>query len=299
MMEPAQLWELTRQAWAAIVEQYDPVFDRYVERNWLEPWSLGLLLAALSFEPEAISAARLAVRGPYTADDTYRSRLVDLAGRGFLAEAEPGAYRLSSHGRAELESVMQDGYQAMAAADPLKPRDSQWLTEMLLRLVRACLEAPPPPEPWSISLSFKLMPGADLRLPVIEQAITCLSSYRDDAHLAAWRPSGLSPTALECLTLLWREQAAGLSQLFERLANRGHPLSEYARALEELRQRGYLSGPDEAPQLTAAGRAFREQVEGETDRMFYAPWSCLAEDDHRRLAELLVRLQEGLNKRRP
>ena len=294
MMEAAQLWELTRQVWTAIIGVYDPVFDRYLERNWLEPWSLGLLLATLTFEPEAATAARLSVRGPYTSDEVYRTRLADLAGRGYLAEAEPGAYRLSQQGRSELEAAMQDGYQAMTAADPLDWKDGQQLVDMLLQLVRACLDAPPPPDTWSISLSYKLMPVAELRLPLIEQAITCLSSYRDDAHLAAWRPSNLSPTALESLTLLWREQAASLSELFERLASRGRPQVEYARALEELRGRGYLTGADKALRLTPAGQAFRQQVEQDTDRMFYAPWECLNAADRQRMAVLLEQLQTGL-----
>lgn len=294
IMELAQLWELTRQTWTAIIGVYDPVFDRYLERNWLEPWSLGLLLAALTFEPEAVTAARLSVRGPYTSDELYRARLADLAGRGYLAEAEPGAYRLSQQGRSELEAVIQDGYQAMTAADPLDWKDGQQLVDLLLRLVRACLATPPPLDPWSISLSYKLMPVAELRLPLIEQAITCLSSYRDDAHLAAWRPSGLSPTALESLTLLWREQAASLSELFERLAGRGQPLMEYSRAIEELRRRGYLSGPDDALRLTPAGHAFRQQVEQDTDRIFYAPWECLSAADRQRTATLLEKLQIGL-----
>jgi len=294
MMEAAQLWELTRQVWTAIIGVYDPVFDRYLERNWLEPWSVGLLLATLTFEPEAATAARLSVRGPYTSDEVYRTRLADLAGRGYLAEAEPGAYRLSQQGRSELDAAMQDGYQAMTAADPLDWKDGQQLVDMLLRLVRACLDAPPPPDTWSISLSYKLMPVAELRLPLIEQAITCLSSYRDDAHLAAWRPSGLSPTALESLTLLWREQAASLSELFERLAIRGRPQEEYARAIEELRGRGYLSGPNKALRLTPAGQVFRQQVEQDTDRMFYAPWECLNAADRQRMAALLEQLQTGL-----
>jgi len=294
MMESAQLWELTRQTWTAIIGVYGPVFDRFVERSWLESWSLGLLLATLTFEPVAATAARLAVRGPYTADEVYRTRLADLAGRGYLAEAEPGAYRLSQQGRSELDAVMQDGYQAMTAADPLDWQEGQQLVDMLQRLVRACQETPPPPDTWSISLSYKLMPVAELRLPLIEQAITCLSSYRDDAHLAAWRPSGLSPTALESLTLLWREQAASLSELFERLASRGRLQAEYAHAIEELRGRGYLAGPDEALQLTPAGQAFRRQVEQDTDRMFYAPWECLNAADRQRMAALLEQLQTGL-----
>ena len=37
----------------------------------------------------------------------------------------------------------------------------------------------------------------DPPLPYAEQALSCLAAYRDDAHLSAWRPSGLSAPALE------------------------------------------------------------------------------------------------------
>jgi len=295
-MDDRQLWELIYATWSAIVERYDPVFDRYQEQKWQEPWSLGLLFAALNFEPDAISAARLAVRGPYTSDDAYRTRLAWLAERECLAEAVPGEYHLTARGRSEADEVLQAAYQAMTQADPLPGKESRRLSELLDRLVQACMQAPPPPDTWSIDLSYRLMPSRDLPLPYIEQAISCLNCYRDDAHLAAWRPSGISPTAMEALTLLWRAQASSLSALFERLANRGHAIAEYARALQELRQRGYLDGPDDAPQVTAAGREFRDQVEQDTDRYFYAPWSCLDEAARRELARLLGRLQGGLRR---
>jgi len=296
-MENRQLWELIYNTWTAIVDQYDPVFDRYREQNWLDSWSLGLLFAALTFEPDAISAASLAMRGPYTADDAYRSRLAALAEREYLAEAVPGQYRMTAHGRSESDEVIQAAYQVMVQADPLPAKESRRLGELLEVLVQACMHTPPPPDTWSIDLSYRLMPTRDMRLPYIEQAISCLNGYRDDAHLAAWRPTGISPTALESLTLLWRGQAASLSELFERLANRGNPMSEYTRALEELRQQGYLVGPDDAPRLTAAGQAFRQRVEEDTDHYFFAPWGCLDQAARQELYRLLTRLADGLKPR--
>lgn len=138
--------------------------------------------------------------------------------------------------------------------------DSQRLAILVARIVQASLNTPPPPDTWSIRLSFKLMPASSPPLPYIEQATSCLSSYRDDAHLAAWQPSGLSATALETLTLLWRGEADPLAAVCQRLSRRGHSPDVYAEALKELRTRGFVKGPEAAPRLTEAGRAFREQV---------------------------------------
>lgn len=138
------------------------------------------------------------------------------------------------------------------------------------------------------------MPAASPPLPYIEQAISCLGAYRDDAHLAAWQPSGLSATALETLTFLWRGEADSLNALCERLTHRGHPSHVYAKTLAELRERGFIEGPDSAPHVTEAGQTFRDQVEADTDRYFFAPWACLDDAEKAELADLLTRLRDGL-----
>ncbi|MDP2976702.1 MAG: hypothetical protein Q8N45_10895, partial [Anaerolineales bacterium] len=74
--------------------------------------------------------------------------------------------------------------------------DSQRIALLLCRIVEKSLETPPPPDTWSICLSYKLMPETEPPLPYIEQAVSCLNGYRDDAHLAAWKPGGLDAPAL-------------------------------------------------------------------------------------------------------
>jgi len=158
-----------------------------------------------------------------------------------------------------------------------------------------------PGQEWSIKRPLKvaLATHTEVRppspsLPYIEQAISCLVGYRDDAHLAAWQPSGLSATALETLTFLWRGEADSLDTVCERLAHRGHPRRVYAEALAELRERGFIEGSEDAPRLTEAGRAFRDRVEADTDRYFFAPWVCLDDAEKVELADLLTRLRDGL-----
>lgn len=127
-----------------------------------------------------------------------------------------------------------------------------------------------------------------------EQALSCLAAYRDDAHLSAWRPSGLSPTALEALTLLWRGEADSLETVCEKLPHRGHPPQVYAQALDELREREFIAGPDYALRVTAAGQRFRDEIEDKTNRYFFGPWTSLNEAEKVVLADLLTRLRNGL-----
>lgn len=138
------------------------------------------------------------------------------------------------------------------------------------------------------------MPSPDPPLPYIEQAVSCLAAYRDDAHLAAWQKSGLSATALEALTLLWRDEVDALDELMEKLAHRGHPPRVYKNALSELRENKYIIGSDNALRLNQVGKAFRNRVESETDNYFLKPWACLSEVEKTEMKSLLVRMRDGL-----
>ena len=138
------------------------------------------------------------------------------------------------------------------------------------------------------------MPPQQPALPYIEQQFTALSAYRDDAHLAAWQESGLSATALETLTLFWKGEVGSLETLCKHLERRGHTCRVYQDSLDELRGLGYLQGPDQAPWLTGAGRVFRNQVEDDTNRYFFAPWACLKKKDRKALVDLLADLKNGL-----
>ncbi len=298
-MDNNALWSLTQEAGRAIVTHYVPVFDQFAARSGLSAGTVGLLLAAITFEPETITPARLRVRSPYTAAEAYLSELASAARKGYLTEIASGEFRLTPARRAEVQHLIDGARAVMARADPLTLSDSQRLASLLDRLVLASLNTPPPPDTWSIRLGYKLMPAAAPPLPYIEQAISCLHGYRDDVHLAAWQPNGLTATALETLTLLWRGEADSLEVVCEKLARRGHPSHVYAEALAELGKRGFLAGAESAPRLTEAGKTFRDRVEEDTNRLFFAPWTCLNDDETAQLAALLRRLRDGLWKNRP
>jgi hypothetical protein len=47
-------------------------------------------------------------------------------------------------------------------------------------------------------------------------------------------------------------------------------------------------------QITSAGKQARGEVEAETERLFFAPWSCLSESELDELSSLASQLRDGL-----
>lgn len=288
------LWASIEKTYYEIAHTYTGLFDSSELKMGLPTHSIGLLFAALTFEPQTTTVERLQVRAPYVSEVNYRSRLQQLADTKFLVEPVPGEFRLTARGHKAVDRLIKSGREAMAKADPLFPEDGQLLAKRLGELVQACLFTPPPPETWSIRLSSSLIPELDPPLPYIEQAMSCLAAYRDDAHLAAWKTSGLSGPAMEALTMMWREKADSLDEIYRQLARRGFERHDYQVQINSLRKAGLVDGPDTSLHLTSSGRAFRQQVEKDTDHYFYAPWGCLSSAQKAELSCLLLDLRNGL-----
>jgi hypothetical protein len=293
-MDDQTLWYQMNVAMVGLGNRYEPVVEKAAKEEAMDLRTWSTLLAVLTFEPEDSTPAHFMVRGPYTAPEAYLSHLVSASEAGFLSEVEGGKFRLTERGRRIVLDLVALGRGAMANADPLSVNDSHTLMELLNRMVGSCLETPAPPETWSIQLSFKLMPEPEPPMPNIEQAISALAAYRDDAHLAAWQNTELSATALETLTLLWNGEVNSLQAICKRLERRGHPCKVYKSALEDLRTHHLINGPDEAPWLTGVGRVFRNQIEEVTNRYFYKPWVCLNEAEKMEMGRILALLIDGL-----
>jgi hypothetical protein len=289
------IWELMDETREALGEHFEPAVEKAGRDLKLDRRMWGLLMAVKSFEPEDTTPAHLIVRSPYTAVQYYQDRLAFAAREGFLVESDKAAYRLTEIGRNILDQMICLARTEMAEADPLAQPDSLLLAALLDRIIQSSLTYPSPPDKWSINLSCKLMPSPQPPLPYIEQEFTALAGYRDDAHLAAWQESGLSATALETLTLFWMGEVDSLDVLCKHLERRGHSCHVYKDSLDELHRHGYLQGPEQAPWLTGAGRVFRNHVEDDTNRYFFAPWACLNEQDRKTLFDLLTNLKQGLS----
>lgn len=286
-MDDLALWELMRNAWFRIEQRYSPAVKPLVSKSKLTLREWMLLLAALTFEPEDTTPSHLMVRGPYTSSEKYLAGLEKASQFGFLDKIADGRYRLSEAGIKATQNFISLAREAMTPNPEISSDALAELAGKLNKLVDESLNTPPPPDTWSIALSKKLMPPLEPAMPFIEQSISCLTAYRDDAHLASWCSSGLSASAMESLTLIWQSQIDQFSQLLRKLEFRGHPESVYLDALAELRKKGYIEGSRNHLRLTERGKNFRNQVEDTTNEYFFHPWSCLTENEKLQMANIL------------
>jgi DNA-binding MarR family transcriptional regulator/DNA-binding HxlR family transcriptional regulator len=291
-VDPAMaFWPLAKAVLRSLGKTYYPEMERTAISAGMADCDWYLLLPALLFDPAPISAARLRVRCPYYSPHIYENRLKPLAKLGYLKAVNTSTdeagyphyeYRLTDSGRMTIEWIIRAADSVMAALHPMDLVALERLCSLLERLVLASLEADEPPGKWALSHSRKTNPGPDAPVMVrIDQYLTDLGAYRDDAHQAAWGneprlkalatdadavpagPAGLPPSpppgvtqALETLTLLWRADkgelnngasAHGLSvsQVTTLLEKRGHPRAAYTRALKALSAQGYVEGRSE------------------------------------------------------
>lgn len=295
-MNIASLWLTAQEALQALGKHYGPEMDRAAAELNLPEW-YGWLLPALVFDPEPISARRLRVRSPYTSARLYKERLANAAKQGFLVPVTgtENEYRLTELGRQATQRVIGAAYAKMATLQPLPPTEQERLANLLLRLVKSCLTAPEPPGKWCIIHSRRTDPDDDASVMVrIDQYLSDLSAYRDDAHLAAWQPHHIEGHAWEAFTYLWRGEATTLDGLCQKLERRGYLRDEYKQAIEDLIKRSWVAERAGEYQVTTRGKEIRQRAEETTDRYFYAPWSCLSQEETEDLRTLLIHLRDGL-----
>ena len=116
----------------------------------------------------------------------------------------------------------------------------------------------------SIEPGTRVLFGALQSLPVpldpfgrLWRAAELVREHRGDTHLAASVAAGLSMAEMNVLTELWLGYRVG-----EYSATRGFDEAALGQAIENLGRRGWVA----SGAITAAGRAFRDQLELATDQ---------------------------------
>lgn len=122
---------------------------------------------------------------------------------------------------------------------------------------------------------------------VLWHAQTLLREFRGDAHVAALLLAGLS--GLQSIILHAASGQAGAGFL---RASRGWTREQWAGQAEVLRERGLIAGEE----LTDEGRALRDGIEADTDRLAAPAYRVLGADGTGRLAELCRPLSRTLVK---
>jgi hypothetical protein len=187
-----------------------------------------------------------------------------------LALERSGRWYLTEKGRG-LAAAMHEAARAYFAE--LAPIPKEDLADLARLLDRAFFEAARASEPSErlhtpFAFGYRRDDPPAGSFAQLDAAIYGLWQVRDDCHMAAWRGSGLSGPLVEVLTRTWREEAADEAALAELLPHQ-RP-EDVSAALGRLRGEGLVE-PD-ALRTTARGGAVRQQIEDETDRLFFTPW---------------------------
>jgi hypothetical protein len=122
---------------------------------------------------------------------------------------------------------------------------------------------------------------------VLWHAQTLLREFRGDAHVAALLVAGVS--GLEAIIL---HAASGQANGSFLRATRGYTKEQWADETAALQQRGLLDGEE----LSDQGRALREGIEADTDRLAAPAYRVLGIEGTTRLAELARPLSRTLVK---
>jgi hypothetical protein len=306
----SQLYDLTQNLQGAIfqagMKRMDTPFPTpppilQLRRGYAEApaW---LLVQAQEFDPEPLTVTNLRVRAVWSSPSIMQA-LLDLMASEKWFDRKGSEYHLRDEGRAVI--ARQRG-RIVSVVEPLLPLlDADEIARMeslLWRVIDASLTTPEPPGTWSLAYSRRRAPGEDApALLKIVYYLSDINAYRDDSHMAVFQPHGVEAYVWESLSLVWQGSAQTADDLFDQLWNRGYAREDYAGALDELAQRGWLEAAGEGRyQLTKQGRAVREAAERLTDNYFYAPWkACLSPDEiaeqHARMVtmcEQLVKLTQ-------
>lgn len=301
-MLDAHFYDLTQSLWGAFAGAMAAV--RLAEPTPPPPPALQLqagqaespawfLIQAAEFDPEPLSVARLRVRDIYASERIVAALLEVMAAERWL-DRHGDDYYLRAEGRAVLDRIRANRTRRLRALT-LPDEPLTRLERALRGVIDRSLVSGDPPGTWSLAHSRRRAPTDDA--PPAEkvfQYVADVNAFRDDCHMAAWQPLGVSGRVWETFGLVADGAAVSPDALFDALCYRGYSVADYAAALDELSARGWAAPAADGWQLTDNGRAVRAAAEQRTDAAFYAPWNHLSAAGLLALGDDIVTLNQQL-----
>lgn len=195
-----------------------------------------------------------------------------------------------------VQRISQAVDEAVAQLQPMSAENLQQFVNYLIRLADTSSIAPEPPAKWLSAYKRNNMnPGKEASLPrLIIYYFDQVAAYRDDVYVATWQTHQIEGHAWDMFDKFYGGEALAFDELYEKLKAWGVPQDVYAHDLQELVKHGWVKEESGKYQITSAGNKIREDVEAETEHLFFAPWSCLSEMELVNLSNLATQLHDGL-----
>ena len=292
-----------KSIWSALEDVYDilggygfAAMDKAAAEMDLTPdWSTWLL-AIWVFGSEPITTANFMRIFPYGLARLNDERFASAVQHGYLISDGKNGYTPTEFGMKTAHKVWRAAGDSLAPLKPMPETQMDKAFDYLARIGEAALSAPEPPSHYFMSHkreNYKLFPI----LYPLERFIVLfgeLSAYRDDMYVATWGAHRVEGHAWEVLDALSQGDTMTFDELHSKLSRRGVTEEVHAGDVRELIGRGWAEESSGVIQITSKGKQVRAEVEAETERLFFAPWSCLNESELDELASLASPLRDGL-----
>ncbi|HEX9986874.1 MAG TPA: hypothetical protein VGE45_00125 [Chloroflexia bacterium] len=237
---------------------------------------LQLIQGSYGDAPLSLPQIRAWSRYIYSTIDLLTTPLALLNKKGLVLEHDNGTLSLSPRAIEAVARVHAAGRAHVARHQPLPPDELELLASTLQKAVDALIEDPVlSPRPGSqLAGSRALAASMDNDAPAmvrIEQAIHDLWMAWDDAHIKAWRDAEMEGPPMQVLTVLWSGEADTTSDLAKLLQEDQTP-DDLEGSLVYLTERELVTRHGDDVQLTPQGVIVRDDIERETDRIYFASW---------------------------
>jgi hypothetical protein len=277
-------------------DQTNDAFTDYLEQNGLsEGFDIQFIQVASAFAPEPISPGYLIRRAPYTNPAWISEQVQATSDRGFLEPVGEGRYGLTPQGKEAAEGLFAFADRLYSGVPTLPDGELARAASLLDRVVEAARDLPEPAEKRALEWGERLDRGTAASLIMqLRRKLLDIFGFRDDAHIAAWKPHETSGQIWEAFTYVWRGDAGSVRELAEQLPYRNFPDEAYASALRVLASRGWIVEQEDKYIATEAGQQLRQRVEDRTNAYFDAAWAVLDKAEMQELRDLLGRMEESV-----
>ena len=231
----------------------------------------------------------------YNAPGIISEAVKRLVALGYLEAANKNSYRPTQKGKDIIDQIEAVQVKAFNEHEPLSEVELDRIIALLDKILKGIKSLTQPPRSrFEIRSTIQIV--RDLTpLWMFMDKVILIENFRQDCHDASWKIHDINAHAWEIMTLLWREEATGIDDLPELVANnRGFTREETEAAVQDLLGRGWIQ-PAEDPgkyQVTGSGKTMRQEAEDLTDKYFFAAWDSLSESELQEIHTLTTKAQE-------
>ena len=293
MRDERKVFELMGEASQSIYSLAQEIMGPLFEKHFSEQRFYGPTLIATQIAPKSISVDLYSKRNPYAQPEGFKATLSDAAEAGYLDTDGKGGYVVSEKGANAINSVHEAFYGHINQFNRFPAEKQKKLEALLNKLVDACTKADLSNGGLCLDISHNGHPRVEpASFAEVDQHLDDMNAFRDDAHISAWTPVGVDGHTWEVLSFVWNGEANTVEKLVERLPYRTYLAEDYTATLNDLTERGWIAPGEDGYVVTQTGKQIRDEAEAATDKIYFAPWKVLSDDELTQLGELLMELKE-------